>query len=201
MEHRETEGEALSHDFLSAWLVAFSWIPMEWPLWVNLIRDKSERTAGIRIELYLESLTVGPLLRLWRNSKVRMQLRGIWQWQQLRWPSNLWQTLISYAQKWFVPSDKPGAKTPQGDAKQTAFQVSWLAHKCLSPAGPQRLSAVKVILRNKSLLRSACRVLRSVVEQQKWHLNNIQNNKDPHCQDIWCRQGEGEKSSCWEQQS
>lgn len=37
---------------------------MEWPLWVNLIRDKSERTAGIRIELYLESLTVGPLLRL-----------------------------------------------------------------------------------------------------------------------------------------
>jgi len=37
---------------------------MDWPPWVNLIRDKNGRAAGVRTELYLGSLTAGPLLRL-----------------------------------------------------------------------------------------------------------------------------------------
>lgn len=37
---------------------------MEWPLWVNLIRDKNGRATGDHTEVYLESLMARPLLRL-----------------------------------------------------------------------------------------------------------------------------------------
>lgn len=139
---------------------------MEWPLWVNLIRDKNGRAAGVHTEIYLESLTAGPLLRLEGTTA-----RSGSNWEGDGNDNGTADQVTcdklfdqQCRKRGLVPSDNTVAKTaPQGNAVQTAFQASSLSHKWLFPAGPQRIAEAKVMLRNKCPSQPPSRVLRSTV--------------------------------------
>lgn len=148
---------------------------MEWPPWVNLIRDKNGRAAGVHTEIYLESLTAGPLPRLGGTTA-----RSGGNWEEDGNDNGTADQVTCGKQrrkKGLVPSDKTVAKTaPQGDAVQTAFQASSLTHKWLFPAGPQRTAEAKVMLRNKCPSQPPSRVLRSTALMR---LSSVRPTKFP----------------------